>query len=87
MRNGKEIDKHGTIRYFKNGEFHREDGPAYSDGDNFKSWWINGIRHREDGPAIIDVIGKEYWYHNIRADNKEQFYNEKWRKGILMDLV
>ncbi len=41
------------LRWTKNGQMHRENGPAveYDNGDC--EWFINGVRHREDGPAII----------------------------------
>jgi hypothetical protein len=42
----------GSRGWFKNGKFHREDGPAYERADEIKEWWIKGKRHREDGPAI-----------------------------------
>ena len=35
-------DKAGTIRYFKDGRFHREDGPAVIE-DDIKMWYINGV--------------------------------------------
>ena len=53
----------GTIRWYKNGRLHREDGPAieYHDGGCGSEWFLNGKRHREDGPAIIWPSG-QYWY-------------------------
>jgi len=45
----------GTKSWYKNGQFHRENGPAKEWCDGFKEWYKNGKRHREDGPAI------EHW--------------------------
>jgi hypothetical protein len=42
VKNGLHIDANGTKRWWLNGKFHREDGPAveYADGD--KAWYLNG---------------------------------------------
>ena len=37
--------------WYRNGQRHREDGPAYEGSDGTREWWLNGQRHREDGPA------------------------------------
>jgi len=92
MKNGKYIDGNGAVRYYKDNEYHREDGPAYEDLHNYgyKSWWINGIYHREDGSTIVCEGGfnnKEWWYYGVQADNEKQFYDKKWRKEVLLDLV
>jgi hypothetical protein len=45
----------GLIKYYdKNGEFHREDGPAvlYSNGD--KQWYRHGKLTNRDGSLIFD---------------------------------
>jgi hypothetical protein len=38
-----EIDGFGTKKWFINGQFHREDGPAIDLADGEKNWCINGI--------------------------------------------
>jgi hypothetical protein len=38
MKNGKEIDKYGIIKYYKNDQRHREDGPAIEWGNGEKYW-------------------------------------------------
>lgn len=42
MKTGNHTDMYGTKRWYLNGEFHREDGPAiiYPDGDY--RWYIHG---------------------------------------------
>jgi len=52
----------GDIYYFKNGNKHREDGPAVELTNGYKAWWIHGKRHREDGPAIEYAVGDKCWY-------------------------
>ena len=47
--------------YYKNGEYHREDGPAYCQWNydktkNHELYYKNGKLHREDGPTSI------YWH-------------------------
>ena len=55
------IEKDESKRWYLNGQFHREDGPAieYKNGDT--EWFINGIHHREDGPAIDCKDGTSFW--------------------------
>lgn len=72
MKNGKYIEPNGTIRWYKNGHIHREDGPAiiYSDGQ--QEWYLNGKLHRTDGPAIIYTDGVERWFiDNIELTKKK----------------
>ena len=46
------VGKDGTIKWYKNGLLHREDGPAIEWADGGKEWYINDKLHREDGPAV-----------------------------------
>ena len=50
------------IRWYRNGEPHREDGPAVEWNDGEKWWYRDGERHREDGPAIECTDGTKEWY-------------------------
>jgi hypothetical protein len=52
--------------WYRNNEWHREDGPAIEDaGDGSKSWFLNGQLHREDGPAIEYADGSSSgWFRN-----------------------
>ena len=45
------INKFNTGRYYLNGKFHRENGPAVEREDGTSMWYLNGKLHREDGPA------------------------------------
>jgi hypothetical protein len=47
---GIENDK---VSFFKDGNFHREFGPAIIDKDGTRMWYKEGKLHREDGPALI----------------------------------
>lgn len=52
-------------RYFREGELHREDGPASEDADGTREWVLRGFRHRHDGPAVELWTGaREWWYGN-----------------------
>ena len=73
------------VIFYKNGEPHREDGPAIIQVDGSKFWRLNGKRHREDGPTIIYADGSELWYLNglrhrvdgpaiVWASGKEEWY-------------
>ena len=59
-----EIDGGYNVSVRKNGELHREDGPAVIFASGTKSWYQNGKRHREGGPAIIKTDGSKSWYQN-----------------------
>ena len=57
----------GDKLWYRNGVYHREDGPAIERCDGQKEWWINGARHRTDGPAIECAVpnchGTKYWWY------------------------
>jgi len=57
-------EDYGNKEWYRNGEWHREDGPAieYANGDKY--WYRNGQYHREDGPAIEWANGTKFWYLN-----------------------
>jgi hypothetical protein len=66
------IDERGSkIWKNKEGEYHRDDGPAieYIDGD--KEWFINGKLHREDGPAVEFANGDKIWYKNGKLHRED----------------
>ena len=56
------INKYGDKHWYKEGQLHREDGPAIEDIDGDKEWYKEGNLHREDGPAIDYNNGDKYWY-------------------------
>jgi hypothetical protein len=59
------VDEHRNKRWYnKNGELHRENGPAIDWVNGNKEWWVNGKQHREDGPAIERTNGHKEWYLN-----------------------
>ena len=79
--------------WLKEGELHRENGPAkeWIDGSNF--WYLNGLAHRIDGPAkewengIVKewwVEGKEYKQINLKdyvvLDYYKGDYDLMWYK-------
>ncbi len=64
-----------TEIYLKNGECHREDGPALIFPDGLSYWYCDGNLHREGGPAVEDKIKingqpieEEYWIEGIRYE-------------------
>jgi len=64
FRNGKvvyKIDKEDTKRWYRNGELHRDDGPAVEWADGTKEWYRNGRKHRDDGPAE-EGNGTRMWW-------------------------
>src|SRR6056297_3351471 len=62
--------------YYLNGEYHREDGPAYqgwyeNGQKQYEEYCLNGKRHREDGPAY------QKWYENGQKENESYYLNGK----------
>lgn len=60
----KESDDAGNAYFKRDGELHREDGPAVELADGTRMWFQNGERHRVDGPAIEHADGSRHWYQN-----------------------
>ena len=65
MKNGKYIECDGEVtRYYKNDEYHREDGPAIEWISGSQYWFRDGKRHRLGGPAISHKLHTRfdlYW--------------------------
>ena len=59
--------------WYRHGERHREDGPAYESSDGYKAWYIHDKRHREDGPAVEYADGSKYWFINDKQLTEEEF--------------
>ena len=96
MKNGIHIDEEGNKFWYKNGEFHREDGPAIEYNHGNHCWYKNGKLHREDGPAIQSEVSKS-WHKNGQLHREdgpalEYYYNNEWRgdnhyiKGIYIKI-
>ena len=61
------IFENGTKAWYnREGNIHREDGPAIICSNGSEEYFIDGERHREDGPAIIQADGTEFYYINGR---------------------
>ena len=85
MKNGWITNKNGNKRHYKNGQLHREDGPARIWADGSQYWYLNDQLHREDGPAVIEADGSQEWWvtgelHRedgpaiIRANGRQEWY-------------
>lgn len=60
-----------VLMWFKNGEIHRTDGPAYINGNGYKEWWKHDKRHCEVGPAVFHKDGScSWWLNNILITNE-----------------
>jgi len=67
----KEVDvKESYIIYKKNGEYHREDGPAVENIEGKVEYWIEGKRHRINGPSAIWPCGKIMYTQHGKLHNK-----------------
>jgi hypothetical protein len=74
------------------GCFHKDDGPAFIDGEGNKLWFRHGLRHRDgDEPAYIAKDGDKAWYKDgeLHREGKPavEYANgtvEWWIDGIQM---
>jgi hypothetical protein len=71
MKNGLIQYPNGTKRWFKDGQLHRDDGPAVEHKSGDRSWFKNGQRHREDGPAIEWANGYRSWYKDGKLHKED----------------
>ena len=67
---GKYEDGRYVVRN-RNGDYHRDDGPALLLPNGEQHWYRNGMVHRDDGPAIILPNGNQYWYQNDRFHRED----------------
>ena len=76
-----------SVLYKINGNYHREDGPAY------QSWYENGEKnvdfyyrndklHREDGPAYQVWNGNGEKFSEFYYLNDNQYNREKWLEKL-----
>ena len=66
----------GDKYWYREGKYHREDGPAIERSDGTKYWYKEDKFHREDGPAIEYADGTKHWYYNggeIEVTSVEEF--------------
>jgi hypothetical protein len=64
------------MTWYKEGQFHREDGPAVIEALGTKRWYINGKLHRDGGPAIEASTapgfnGKKIWYQHGKEHRED----------------
>jgi len=57
--------------WYKNGQLHREDGPAAIWDDGTQEWLKDRQLHREDGPAVIYPDGTQAWYKNGKRHRED----------------
>ena len=65
------IDKDGNKFWYRNGQYHREDGPACEYANGTRYWFIEGKEYTEQefnkkmnktscGGKIVEIDGKKY---------------------------
>jgi hypothetical protein len=74
------ITHNQSIRHYKDGQLHRENGPAIEFANGSKEWYLNGKYHRTDGPAIENESGYKEWYLDGKKHGENNdFTNESWK--------
>jgi hypothetical protein len=67
------VENEDGVFYYKNGLYHREDGPACLwTFDGQESWYRNGVRHRVEGPALYSDSDPETeaWFFSGKYHNE-----------------
>jgi|JI10StandDraft_1071094.scaffolds.fasta_scaffold12366_2 hypothetical protein len=89
----------GSKRWYKDGKYHRIDGPAIEFANGTKEWYKEGKYHRLDGPAIEWSDGGKAWYledENYRQVNLKDYvildsyrgrYGIMWYKLLGVDKI
>jgi len=82
------LDLECNIKYYCNGELHRDKGPAIEKRLGGKEWYQHGKLHRFDGPAVIypDTIewyqfGKKHRDNDLPAVEDTNGIREWWVNG------
>lgn len=71
LENGTHTLADGTKLYTKNGDKHRDKGPAEIRPNGYKAYFTQGVLNRNNGPAVVHPDGTQ----------------EFWRKGKLIKVV
>ena len=50
--------------WYRDGQRHRDDGPAVVWANGRQEWWRDGQRQRDDGPAVVWADGCQEWHRN-----------------------
>lgn len=79
------------ISHLRDGQLHRDDGPAVIHHSGYQAWHQYGEFHRMDGPAVINANGYTAWFQNglrHRIDGPAAHFSngdlEFWIDGVLM---
>ena len=62
--------------HMKNGELHREDGPALTGIDGTVWWFYKSKPHRLDGPCLVQPHGKDLFALHGKAFTETQFWQQ-----------
>ena len=68
--------------WWRNGELHREDGPAAEWADGTRHWWVNGRLHREDGPAVEYAEGSREWWVDGKRTTQPAWHTRRGYGGM-----
>ena len=69
------VGENGDKRWYLNGKFHREDGPAIEYADGTKYWFINdqplteaefNIRTKSCNGKVVEIDGKKYKLQEVK---------------------
>ena len=80
-------DSVGNKFWYKDGKFHRDDGPAIEYANGNKYWYKDGLRHRDDGPAVEYADGTKYWYIYGNEYSEVEYGEYMISRAILREAI
>lgn len=88
IANGYYADQYGNESWYKDGLYHRIDGPAAVYNDRSRHWLQNGEYYREnDLPHIENHNGINYWLIEDRSYEDFEKYKADLNKYILSKIM
>lgn len=68
----KTITTRGDVHWRdKDGELHRDGGPAVIEVSGTEMWLKHGRMHRDDGPAVVHYYGDKLWYRDGKLHRED----------------
>ena len=64
IQDGHHVCRDNTECWYRDGKFHRDDGPAIIHTNGDKLLYRNGKHHRENFPAVVKTDGTKEWWNN-----------------------
>ena len=71
LKNGLVQGDNGNQYWYKDGKYHRDDGPAVVMPGDGEYWYKDGKQHRDGAPAVLRETGDKIWMINGRVHRED----------------